>query len=306
MDFVHLYNKLCCVNQWSIGFSKGNIEEIIRDKNCSLTFKWLPLTDNFTSIADPFIFKDAEGKLSMLYETFSVVDKTKYGKIELVTLDNEFSIVSKTEVLDANSHSSYPFIFIENGTTYIIPETSHQGKVSIYEYDHVNKVMTNEKVIINRMPLLDSTIFKHNDKYWLFATFNKNENDYNSLYIYYADSLFGEYYPHANNPVKNTGDGSRPAGSVIKVDGELYRPAQNCSRHYGESITINKITKLSTKEFVEELHFKIEPDKTNEFNSGLHTINVLDNIIVVDGIKMVFKPVTKWKLFFKKKLRKII
>ena len=306
MDFTHFYNKFCCVNQWSIGFSKGNIQEIIRDKNCELTFQWFPLTDNFTSIADPFIFVDMEGKLSMLYETFSVVDVSRYGKIELVTLDKEFNIILKKQVLDANSHSSYPFIFSENGITYIIPEISHQCKVSVFEYDYVNKVMINEKVIINNMPLLDSTIFKYNDKYWLFATFNKSENDYSRLYIYYSDSLLGEYIPHANNPVKNISDGSRPAGNIIKVDGELYRPAQNCSRHYGASIAINKITKLSSTEFTEELHFKIAPDKTSEFNSGVHTINILGDIIVIDGIKMAFNPITKWKLFFNKKFRKTV
>src|SRR4029078_9409076 len=98
-----------------------------------------------------------------------------------------------------------------------------------------------------------------------------------------ADSLFGTYLPHANNPVKNNLDGSRPAGNLVKVDDKLYRPAQNGGQHYGESISINRITKLSENEFSEELYFKIGSDKNSEFDSGVHTINVVDDIIVIDG-----------------------
>lgn len=290
--------------QWNIGISRGSIERVIREKKIDLPFKWFPLNNQVTSIADPFIFKDPGGNLNLIYEDFSMIDPAKYGKIMLASLDNEFAFNGSKEILDTKSHTSYPFVFVEKGTTYIIPETSGQGKVTGYEYDFEKRCLINEKVILNNLPLLDSTIFKHNDKYWLFATLSGHEFAHSALYIYHADSLFGTYQPHANNPVKNNLNGSRPAGNIIKVDGELFRPAQNCGLHYGESLAINRITKLSETEFSEEFYFKIEPDKNSEFNSGVHTINVIDDIIVIDGIKMLFKPFTKWKLFFKKKLKK--
>lgn len=303
MNLVQLYNKLCCVSQWSIGFSEGNIQEIIRDKNCSLTFKWLPLTDNFTSIADPFIFRGLKGELNLLYEDFSMVDDKKYGKIYLASLDKDFTITDTKKVLDTTSHSSYPFIFFENGITYIIPETSAKRKVSAFEYDYASKSLINEKVLIDNLPLLDSTVFKHNGKYWLFATLAENGFDHSRLYIYYADNLFGNYTPHKHNPVKNSLDGTRPAGNVIFVNGDIYRPTQNCNQHYGESISISKIVSLSENEFSEDFYFKISPQKRSLFNAGVHTINVIDNVIVIDGIKMLFKPLTKWKLYLKKKFK---
>jgi hypothetical protein len=304
MTFIRLYNKVFCVMQWNIGFSRGNIEEIIRQKKFNLPVKWLPMPIGDVSIADPFVFRDPTGSLHLLYEEFSEIDRSRYGKILLANLDKDLNLSSNKELLDAKSHASYPFIFFENDKTYIIPETSKQGKVSIYEYDFAHQSLINEKVIINGLPLLDSTIFQHNGKYWLFATYAKNEYDYSRLYIYYADSLLGPYVPHANNPVKNNVNGSRPAGSIIKVDGEIFRPSQNCGQHYGTSISINKITKLSENEFAEEFYFKIEPDKNSAFNAGVHTLNVVDDIIVIDGIKMLFRPLTKGKLFFKKKLQK--
>ncbi|MEO6550597.1 MAG: hypothetical protein ABIN94_21500 [Ferruginibacter sp.] len=290
--------------RWSIGLSRGSIKQIIRDKKNSLSFKWLPLSDDNKSIADPFIFKDQEGNINLFYEDFSMVDVTNYGKIVLATLNKDFVFTGKKEMLDARSHSSYPFIFVENDKTYVIPETSQQRKVSAYEYDFANKRLINERVLIDNLPLLDSTIFKYNNKYWLFATLSGNGFSHSRLYIYYADSLFGSYQPHPKNPLTNNPDGSRPAGNFIVVDGEIYRPAQNCARFYGESISINKITKLSETEFSEEFSFKITADQTGKFSSGVHTINVMDDIIVIDGIQMLFRPLTKCKLFLKKKLQR--
>jgi hypothetical protein len=304
VNFKKLYTRVCCVMQWSIGFSEGDIVQIIREKKCELSFNWIPLNDNLLSIADPFIFKDVDGSLNVLYEEFSVIDVLQYGKIKLAKIGKDFKFISDKLILDTKSHSSYPFIFVENEVMYIIPETSSQNRVSVYEYDFANKSLVNEKVLIPNMPLLDSTVFKYNGLYWLFATYNENEYNYSSLLIYYSDTLLGNYHPHANNPVKNSKDGSRPAGNVIAVDGEIYRPAQNCSQHYGESICINKITKLSQTEFEEEFYIKISPDKNSKYNSGVHTINFIDNIIVIDGIKMLFRPLTKWNLFFKRKFKK--
>ena len=306
MNLRQLYNRACCVMQWSIGFSRGSIEKIIREKKADLTFKWLPVGTNAQSIADPFVFKDPQGNINLLYEDFSMVDGDKYGKIILAKLNKDLTTSSQVELLDAKSHSSYPFVFVENNTTYVIPETSFQKKVSAYEYDFENKSLVRERVLIKGRALLDPTICKYNGKYWLFATESDPQFDHGALHIFYGDSLFGPYLAHQNNPVKNSLNGSRPAGNLIVVDGVLYRPTQNCVHYYGESISINQILKLSETEFVEEFYFKITPDITSEFKDGVHTINVIDDIIVVDGIKMLFKPFTKWKLFLKKKWRKNI
>jgi hypothetical protein len=242
--------------QWGIGFSQGNIQDLIREKKTKLALTWIPLANSSISIADPFIFKDHKGTLTMVYEDFSMMDLASYGKIVMASLDKDFKLTAQKEIFDSKSHASYPFVFSENGKTYIIPETSRLRKVSAYEYDFENKCLGNERIIIDNLPLLDSTIFKYNGKYWLFATLSDHQFDHSKLYIYYADNLFGSYRPHANNPVKHNLDGTRPAGSLIEVDGQIYRPTQNCSRHYGASLTINRVTKLSETEFAEEFHWK--------------------------------------------------
>lgn len=286
--------------QWNIGISRGDIVQIIRDKKCNLSFKWMPLNDYSKSIADPFLFRSKEGLLNIIYEDFSMIDPNKYGTLKMFTLNEDFDIIATQKILDTQSHISYPFVFKENGTTYIIPESRKRNKVSSYEYNFDTNTLKNEKVLIDNCPLLDSSILKYHDKYWLFATLGDTLFDHSKLYIYYADNLHGPYTAHPKNPVKFSLKSSRPAGNFIMVDGEIYRPSQNCEIHYGESITINRITELSENEFSEEPYFTIKPENNDKFNSGVHTINCIEDIIVVDGIKMIFMPVTKLKNFLKK------
>ena len=61
--------------------------------------------------------------------------------------------------------------------------------------------------------------------------------------------------------------------------------------YYGESITINKVNNLTTSQFDEEEYMTIGSHKDDEFNYGIHTINVVDDIIIVDGQKGYFEPV---------------
>src|SRR4051794_7740385 len=98
MNITRLYHKAFCVMQWSIGFSRGSIEQIIKNKNCSLQFKWLPLKDNVQSIADPFLLKDGQGNIHLLYEDFSMTDTDCYGKIVHAQVNSDFSISGQREI----------------------------------------------------------------------------------------------------------------------------------------------------------------------------------------------------------------
>jgi hypothetical protein len=151
------------------------------------------------------------------------------------------------------------------------------------------------------LPLLDSTILKHNNKYWLFATMTGKDSN-SKLYIYFSDKLLGPYTPHPCNPVKNSPNGSRPAGDFILIDGVIYRPSQNCANQYGESITINKIQILDEQHFAEEPYMEVCMNLSNYTSDKIltiHTINVIGDIIVVDGVRSTFSPKNQWKNFLR-------
>jgi hypothetical protein len=287
MGLLKKYSDKLYLKQWGIGFLKGNIADIIRNKQNRLSFEWISLGNKTVSYADPFVFKTDDGRINILFE--SVSSYTLDGKISLMVCNNKLEPVFEKVVLDTNNHLSYPCVFKENGKIYVFPENAFSGSLNCYEFDTVNNLLINKREVI-RHPLLDSTILRYQDKYWLFATMLGDTLN-SDLHIFYSDSLFGPYLAHAGNPVKRQLNGSRPAGNFIEVDGAIFRPTQNCSNYYGESITINKITTLTTTKFEEEEYMIIEPNKTDEFNYGIHTINVVDDIIIVDGQKGYFEPV---------------
>jgi beta-xylosidase len=176
--------------------------------------------------------------------------------------------------------------------------------LSCYEYDPKNETIHFLQDILE-LPLRDSTIIKQDGKYWIFGTMSENGTDY-KLYVFFSYNLLGPYVSHPLNPIKNGLDGNRPAGNFIVIDGIIYRPTQNCQVAYGESMTINKVIELNEHNVVEESYMNIKINKNNRFNFGMHTIhtiNVMNDIIVVDGIKWTFSPIIQLQYFLKSRIK---
>ena len=288
--------------KWIIGIFRADIKDIIRSKSFDPDIKWLPIKLIDSYYADPFLISSKEGTFKILLEDFSF--NKNYGKISLMTLDARFKQVDFKLLLDTKSHLSYPFAYTENNRTYIFPEAGQSGKLSCYEYDPVNETIHFVMDILD-LPLRDSTIIKRDGKYWIFGTLSENGTDY-KLYVFFSDNLLGPYVSHPGNPIKSGLDGNRPAGNFIVIDRIIYRPTQNCQTVYGESMTINKVTELNEHNVVEEPYMTIKINKNNRFNFGMHTIhtiNVMNDIIVVDGIKWTFSPIIQLQYFLKNRIK---
>ncbi|MGB4843031.1 MAG: hypothetical protein WBP16_01060 [Ferruginibacter sp.] len=294
-----IYAKLF-FKQFTIGIMKEDIRQIILNKKKDYSVKWLPLENYKDSVADPFLFVDENGEVNILAEIFSSGEYD--GKIGLIKYDEKKGFSSPEIVLDEGKHLSYPCIHRDAGKMYVL-QTELDGPVFIYEYDKEKKKLRNKTKICDT-PLIDATILEKNNKYWLFGTIVENGKSDN-LYIYYADNLAGPYKPHLNNPVKNTANGSRSAGNFIKLDGEIYRPTQNCEKYYGESITINKVIKLNEREYEYKEHMVIKANEKDEFNFGVHTINVSGKYIIIDAQKGHFQPVMQIVRAFKRMFNRI-
>lgn len=298
MNLLKKYSSKLFLKQWAIGVSKASIATLIRERNSELQVSWVNSGDPSISQADPFIFRGCDGRVNIFFESVGISGLD--GKIAHMVCDASLRPISDNVILDTNDHLSYPFVYQENQKTYIFPENARSGALYCYEFDELQGTFVNKRQIV-ALPLLDSTIVKFNEKYWLFATIKGPR--YNSdLYIFHSESLLGPYHQHKKNPVKSDLHGSRPAGSFINVDNQLYRPAQNCENYYGESIAINKLIKLTEDDFEESEHMLIKPDREAEYNYGIHTINVLGDFIIVDGQKARFQPMRQ----LYRKVRRVI
>lgn len=290
------YIKKLYFKQWILGLARGDIREMIRTRNLRQDFKWIqpPSADHF--YADPFILKGSNDEILILFEDF-LIDEN-YGNISLMTLDRNFNIIDIKVLLDTGSHLSFPFIFSEAGRFYVFPESVRSGKLSCYQFDPVKKTLLHTGDIMDAR-LYDPAILRFEDKYWLFGSVFERRRDY-KLQIFVSESLTGPYLPHSGNPVRSGLDGIRAAGDFIEVDGDIFRPAQNCASEYGESMTLNRITALTEKRYSEEPYMTIKVSRKNlqENNiHNIHTLNFCDDLIVIDGMKWTFSLKEQWKNF---------
>jgi hypothetical protein len=105
--------------------------------------------------------------------------------------------------------------------------------------------------------------------------------NWDELHLYYSDSLFGPWKPHARNPIVSDVHSARPAGRLFWSNDVLYRPGQDSSQRYGYATTISQVTKLDPQDYVETEVLKICPDWDKDI-VGIHTVNLVDDIFVVD------------------------
>lgn len=276
------------LGQWSVRYSFNQIENDF-PKDFSL-YKEIEIRKDIF-YADPFVISRGELHYIFLEEFDYSKDK---GHISVITLDEIGNQLQTQTIIDRPYHMSYPFIFEWNDVYYMIPETSSNKTIELYKclgfpdkWEFVGNIMNN----INAK---DSTLFFHNQKWWLFTSVNETGNNslpFNELFIYFTNDIFSnKWHQHADNPVITDSKLSRSAGGIFIQEGEIFRPSQDCSGSYGKALNFNKISKIDEFEYSETLVSRVEPlwDKRLK---GIHTYNHNNLISVID----VFKERTQFR-----------
>ncbi len=265
---VFHFNYFFRQEDWNVGYYYNDNSHDIH---------WLksPKSDYF---ADPFVISNDKDTY-LFFEWFS----NKNGKADIAIAKKSENFEKYHKISDFQEHRSYPYVFDYQGEIYCIPEANQTNKISLYKFE-------NDKLIFDCDLLngcfVDSTILIRDNKFYLFTTPQKQSHTH--LLIFVADDLRGPYRPHFNNPVKVDCSNSRMAGKIQIINEILIRPAQNSTRHYGESITLNKIIQLSEYQYIEETIKEIKPDPNWAYNKGTHTINSDGEITVFDAKKFTF------------------
>jgi hypothetical protein len=71
----------------------------------------------------------------------------------------------------------------------------------------------------------------------------------------------------------------------------LYRPAQDCSVHYGAAVVVNRILRLDPNVFEEVEVTRLEPGRDWPYPHGLHTLNACgDGWLVIDAKRRMIDP----------------
>ena len=260
---------------------REHISGFLSDKEHEV--EWFPLSTKERFIADPFVMTDERGekKLHVLYERYSF--REKKGVIEHVSYENGFHAEPVT-VLEEKTHLAYPYVFMDQGKFYLVPENSECNNISLYQSTGSPYKWKLKSILVPDFAGVDNTIIKKDGLYWLFTS-NKNEGVNHNLHIFFAGTLLGRWTPHPGNPVKTDVRSSRCAGTPFIYQGEWYRPGMDYSEKIQGRITVNRIVELSTTEFSEVAVSQIRPVRSAFFSDKIHTLCEAGEFTLIDGCK---------------------
>ena len=243
--------------------------------------KWLD-TGSYSEgwFADPFLLSCDDDKVEVLAEEW--VYSQHKGRLVYLLIDRScFKLKEKKVILELDTHLSFPNIIKQKDKTYVYPENYQSGGVYIYEYDKLNKMLRNPKLIIDQ-PLVDVQIVEIEHKFYAFGVLRKNGSmdETKQVQIYVSDTLFGTYKYHQT--ISNEHNQERGAGKIFEYKGEFYRPVQDCDKGYGTSTIIYKLSQNDNL-FQEKEAFRLDTNHSKKLGLALHTFNFLNDICVIDG-----------------------
>ncbi len=281
-----LWELLFHMEVWNVGLVEQSVEDLLRTERIEPErVRWCKPHAPGHFIADPFAY-ERDGREVVLVEDYDHHDK---GRISELVGGPDAPTLTLRPSLEPPYHLSYPSLFEEGGELYCVPEMFQAGACGLWK--RVGEGWELVHTLLEGLPVVDPTLFKHEGRYWLLCTL-QDDGAYGNLKLhgFYADSLFGKFEPHLLNPLKTDIASARPAGSVLAIDGALYRPAQDCSQTYGGALTLQHIAKLTPSEFEEREVARFSPAADGPYPHGLHTLNRMGFRTLIDGKKFAFDP----------------
>lgn len=281
-------------DMWNLGFITDDITDVI--KSDKLNIHWMK--HNYTDrwFADPYLLEVTDKQIVVLVEEFCY--KLRKGRIaRLVVSRPDYVLQDMKIILELPTHLSFPVIYRKDNEVYVMPENSKSGGIVIYRYDEQNLKL--EKVQeVSMLPLTDATIVKlKSGEEYVFSTKLPNPNgDELQIYSFDGKTMLMDEKPIAS--VSFPSNIARNAGDAFYIDEQMYRPAQDCNKCYGNGIVIQKVNKEGNTFMFETINsfHSANPD----YSLGYHTFNMKKGLIVVDGHRYRFPKMVQLLNFLSK------
>lgn len=277
------------IQTYNIGFVTKTIDCIIASGLERGDIHWMVHTYKDRFFADPFLWKRDNDYYYILCEEFLFFEEK--GRIILIKVrKNDYLLCGRKVIIEEPTHLSFPFCE-ENGD-YIIPESVLSGKCMKYKLDSQDKII--KKYEVFQEGLIDTVFYKDDEgREWMLTA--KNVLPSTELYIYYKEN--GKYKSMEGNPVVSNNRITRSAGVFFKTGDRLYRPVQDCLGRYGRQTKIMRVD-ISDGKMVFQEEITLNSFDNPPFDETMHTFNVYEDIVIVDGSKDYFRPFSK--LLYKK------
>ncbi len=269
---------------WYVGWRHTNaaspsIQETARMPDVT----WRRLEDDGQRFyADPFVFCH-EGRTWLFVEEYPL--STAKGIISVVEMGTDGPIGKPVPVLEREGHLSYPFVFERDGKIWMIPESASIKTVDLYEAEDFPFKWRHHSTLLSGIEVGDATIVEHDERLWMFGTVGGGgASSWDALHIWSSKHLDGPWTPHPKNPVLLDARSARPAGMFFRRNGELWRPAQDCSEIYGGALALCRVVRLDEEHFEQRVETVLKPDQAKNWPAiGFHTLNQCLDIEVIDS-----------------------
>ncbi|MCC6220673.1 MAG: hypothetical protein IT291_05460 [Deltaproteobacteria bacterium] len=242
-------------------------------------------------VADPFLFIEKDNNQSDNYYLFMEVltrmtpngrgkytnnlgelvtrDVSQQGDLGLATSKDGITWKYDQIILDEPiSHLSYPYVFKYDGKYYMIPETNEMNEIRLYQAKDFPYNWSYVSTLVKGKRFMDSSIFRHDNKWWMFSSYMKFDKDhpgdpaYNNteLYLFYSEDLSTGWQSHPLNPLIGADyldfSQTRLGGRSFVHDGQVYRVVQNNTDgsgafKYGTQVRVFNVT-LDEDEYSEK------------------------------------------------------
>jgi hypothetical protein len=227
--------------------------------------------------ADPFLIQRAGGTW-LFFEDCDYA--TNRGLIACAEV-RDGELAQPVAVLERPYHLSYPCLFRSRGEIYMVPESAANATVDLYRCTRFPDQWVFEKQLLAQRAV-DTTVWVDGDLHWFFVTLQEPRGFATQLWLFYATHPAGEWCAHPANPLSTDVRNSRGAGAILRRNGKLFRPSQDCSRHYGFSFTLNEIVALDPERYEERPCLTVMPDWAPNL-VATHTYSQSGSVEVVDG-----------------------
>ena len=186
--------------------------------------------------ADPFIFEDHGEHYIFVEQYLKEKDKGCIGYFQF----EDGKPVNKGIIIENSYHMSYPDVFRYGNEYYMIPESSANNTVDLYRADRFPDRWEKAGTLISGKKYVDSTVFRDGDQWYLISYTMTGGYE---LHVFSLDVEKREVTLLSRKRYdQNTG---RPGGRLFEENGRLMRPAQDCSRKYGEALIICQVDALN-------------------------------------------------------------
>jgi hypothetical protein len=270
------YQKAFLVDQWYLLF---DLNDEISTSFGSFR-KIVPPKDRFW--ADPHVVW-ADGRYYIFVEEY--VHRLEKGHISVIEMDEHGNYQGPIRVLEKEYHLSYPCVFEWQRKYFMVPESAANATIDLYECVEFPHKWELKMTLMKDVYAVDTTLFHHNGRWWLFTGMAEDAASLPRVHLclfFSDDVLTNNWSSHPLNPIVSDAKRGRPAGRVLTIDGRIFRPSQDCSRHYGYGIDLNEISSLSDSEYVERQVLSVRPGWDNQAR-GTHTFVREGQLTMIDA-----------------------